>query len=175
MPVVLQPLCKKRHSVRELTSLLHRAYRPLAHKGLHYVASHQSVRATRRRLRRGHAWVAVDDDRLVGTILLCPPRLVRDHPVYDQRETATFHQFAVDPDYQGLGIGAELLHLTEERAARLGARLLALDTAADAVELIRYYERRGYRRMSRANWKTTNYESVILAKRIARHHCSSHR
>jgi hypothetical protein len=46
-------------SVADLTDLLHRAYAPLAAKGLRYIASHQSEVITRERMENGVTLVAV--------------------------------------------------------------------------------------------------------------------
>src|SRR5690606_16975486 len=125
--------------------LLHRAYARLAEQGMRYLASHQSARETRKRIARGECYVALDAGRLAGTITLLRPRKIRGTPHYARRDVATFHQFAVDPAYQGRGVGGQLLALAEARAAALGARELAFDTAEHAVALIAFYERRGYR------------------------------
>lgn len=157
---------KPRDSRGALTRLLHRAYRPLAEQGLRYNASRQSRWQTARRVRAGETWVAVDDERLVGTITLRGPAETAGSRALDDPETASFHQFAIDPDYQATGIGSQLLALIERRAADLGARRLALDTASQASELIAYYERRGYEIVDQVSWKSTNYDSVILVKEL---------
>jgi hypothetical protein len=46
---------------------------------------------------------------------------------------------------------------------------MGLDTAAPAAHLIAWYERNGYRRVGRADWRPdVNYESVILSRRLDR-------
>ena len=75
-------------------------------------------------------------------------------------------QFAVEPGQQRNGLGGTLIQFAENRARELGAKELALDTAVPATHLIQYYERRGYRHVGFAQWKTTNYQSVILSKTL---------
>lgn len=150
----------------ELTELLHRAYAPLAASGLHYVASHQSEAVTAQRIAGKECYLALSEGRIVGTILLAPPGKARGCPYYERDGVATFHQFAVDPEYQGRGVGGLLLHTIEVRARELGAAELALDTAEGAHHLIGRYERCGYRVVDRVDWDQTNYVSVIMSKAL---------
>lgn len=154
-------------SVSELTRLLHRAYRRLAEMGLHYVATHQSEDITRRRLAGGECYVALDDrNAIVGTILFKDASATRGCPYYERPGVASFHQFAVDPQRQGEGIGDALLKRVESRARETKAAEITLDTADSAHQLIAFYEKRGYRVVARADWEETNYQSVVMAKRI---------
>ena len=79
---------------------------------------------------------------------------------------AKFGQFAVHPHYQKRGIGETLLQAVEKFAKRDGAEELALDTAEGADHLIHYYSQKGYRFVGHAQWKQTNYRSVLLSKRL---------
>ena len=40
------------------------------------------------------------------------------------------------------------------------------DTAVPAADLRATYARRGYREVGRVDWNVTNYESVVLSKRL---------
>jgi ribosomal-protein-alanine N-acetyltransferase len=51
----------------------------------------------------------------------------------------------VDPDMQGLGIGSLLLKRMESMLELVGASRVALETPADNVRAVRFYERQGYR------------------------------
>jgi GNAT superfamily N-acetyltransferase len=164
-PVVIRRLAAE-DSLEDLTGLLHRAYRPLLDAGLRYLATHQDVETTAQRVSQGECWVAEVEGRVVGTVTLAPPGTLRDADYYERSGVAVFHQFAVDPDRQGRGIGSRMMDHVEQRAAALGASEIALDTAEGAERLIAMYERRGYRRVGRTNWDVTNYKSVIMAKRL---------
>lgn len=162
----LRPL-HRGDSVDELTELLHRAYASLAAGGMRYLASHQSPRMTRKRIKKGECFVALDGGRIVGTITLVPPGKTAGTPHYDRRDVASFHQFAVDPALQGRGLGARLLALVERRAVELGARELAFDTSEHAAALIAFYGRRGFRFVEHCRWKSVNYRSVVMSKPLA--------
>jgi len=150
----------------ELTEVLNRAYRHLAEQGMKYVATWQDADITRKRVARGECWVAELDERLVGSIVLEDANSTAGCPWYERPDVWSFHQFGVDSDIQGRGIGRLLLDKVEERARTYGAAELALDTAESAADLIRMYEGRGYRRVDTVDWPPTNYVSVVLSKRL---------
>ncbi len=155
-------------SLEALTDLIHCAYRQLADLGFRYWGTHQTVEDTKERISRGECYVAVKSGRIIGTITLNLPDRTYCHPWYDRKEVTTCHQFAVDPEYQGQGIGSRLMDLIERRAVELGAQELACDTAEGAVHLIEMYRKRGYRQVGQADWRGTNYKSVILSKKLAK-------
>ncbi len=168
--IALRPLHPD-DSFEEITDLLHRAYAPLAAQGMAYLATHQGADVTRDRCARGETWLAVEGERIVGTITLEPPP-AQVHPTaggdfYDQPGIAHFGQFAVDPALKGEGLGGRLMDRIESRAAALGACELALDTSVHAHGLIAMYERRGYRLVDTIDWRpAVNYPSVVLSKAL---------
>jgi len=153
--------------VEALTHMLHRAYAPLAARGLRYGATHQAPEATRRRLIGGHAFVAQSGIRLVGTITSYAPDPAATVQAYRESTTYHFGQFGVDPEFKGRGVGRALYAAMVDDAIRRGAKFMALDTAAPATDLIALYERWGYSVVERTRWDSTNYESVIMQRRIA--------
>ena len=130
------------------------------------MATHQGDDITRRRLSHGECWVASIDGRIVGTVLFEPDGRAHGNPYYETPGVSYFGQFGVDPPYQKLGIGRALLDHLERRAADQGAREIACDTAEGARHLIDLYERRGYRKVGEVDWPVTNYNSVILSKKL---------
>ena len=154
-------------SIAELTQLLHRAYAALARRGLRYVATHQDVDTTRRRIAGGTCLVALLDDRLVATITFKPKETTGACDWYRRPSVADCGQFGVEPELQGRAIGTLLMDLVEEQAWRTGAQEIALDTSEHAEDLIAWYHRRGYRLVEELDWDATNYRSVVLSKRLA--------
>ena len=147
-----------------ITDMLHRGYAPLAAAGMRFMASHQTVDVTTRRMARGDTIVAVADHRHVGIVTLASPTATTGSPHYDRPDVASVGQFAVEPDFQGTGIGSTLLTMAERLACARGVRELALDTAEPAHHLIRFYSLRGYRFVEFVRWPDVNYRSVILSK-----------
>ena len=157
---------KAEDDVVALTEMLHRAYAPLAARGLRYSATHQTPEVTLRRLTDGHALVAEIDGRIVGTVTYYRPDPESDTPVYRDSVTFSFGQFGVDPEFKGRGIGRALHSAMIAAVVDSGAKYIALDTAAPAADLIALYERWGYVVVGCARWKATNYESVIMRREV---------
>jgi GNAT superfamily N-acetyltransferase len=163
-------------SFEELTELLHRAYAPLAERGLRYLATHQDADTTRQRAAKGTCFVAVaSDGTLIGTIVVYPPTAELDHgnlsgasgPEWYQRPgVASFGQYGVEPAWKGRGIGRALHIAAESHARSLGAIELACDTAEPATDLVEMYARWGYRQVATTQWEVTNYRSVVLSKTL---------
>ena len=154
--------------VAALTLLLRRAYAPLAAGGMKFVATWQGPDITLNRIRESECYIALQGDRLVGTINFKAPATTRGCGWYDRPEVASFGQFGVEPDLQGAGVGRALLSVVEARAIEVGAAELALDTAEPAAHLQALYRRWGYRRVGWADWEETNYRSVIMSKALPR-------
>ena len=150
----------------ELTELIHRAYAPLAAAGMRYLGSYQDEATTRERCGLGESWVVERDGRVIAGVTWrhCPKP--DEPPHYHRPDVAVFGQFVVEPEFQGRGIGGELLAKVESRAREAGFRELACDTAAPNEPLVAFYRRRGYRIVDRVRWKDANYESVILTKTL---------
>jgi GNAT superfamily N-acetyltransferase len=159
-------LLNKNEDLYELTALLNRSYKSLADLGFRYQASFQDVMITKKRVEKASCIVVFEEGKLIGTISYYSPSNARGNDWYDLEDVAYFGQFAVDPAYQGKGIGNELINRAEELALKDSAKELALDTAEGAKGLIEYYIKRGYREVGHIQWKEANYRSVLLSKRL---------
>lgn len=153
-------------SIEELTELLHRAYKPLADAGMRYVATWQTPDITEKRIRKGECYVVSFRGRVIATAVYMAPNRTKGSPWYDRMEVAMFGQFAVEPEFQGSGVGGVLMDYLERVARRDAAEELALDTSEHAAHLIAWYGKRGYRFVEHVQWESVNYRSVILSKRL---------
>lgn len=153
-------------NVAALTDLLHQAYGQLARAGFRYLATHQDEAMTRQRLQSGHPFVAILDERIVGTVTLYPPQADSPCVLYRQPGVFSFGQFGVRPDLQRGGIGRRLVAHLEAKARELGSTCLALDTAEGATHLVQWYERLGFRFVQHVQWDVTNYRSVVMSKSL---------
>jgi GNAT superfamily N-acetyltransferase len=154
-------------SIAELTDFLHRSYRVLADMGLRFFATHQTEEQTRERIANGLCLLALNDERVIGTIFYCDPARSGGTGWYDRPDVAYFGQFAVEPSLRRCGLGRMLLEIVEEIAREDGAAELGLDTAETAHHLISYYGSLGYRHVTHVQWDVTNYRSVIMSKRLS--------
>lgn len=169
-PVEVRALAA-RDALALLTQLLHRAYAPLAAQGVNYGAATQSVADTARNLGAGQCFVAERRGRMVGTVTVRGPLdpqvapWVSAVPAFCDRDTAHFHQFAVDPGHQHQGIGRQLIAACERWARACGYRRLALDTA-DAAGLRTMYAGLGYAEVLQVQWPGKSYRSVVMVKAL---------
>lgn len=152
-------------SLVELTEMLHRAYAILGGMGLNYTAVDQPVSVTRERISEGECWVIEGDDgQLIGTAMLSFPFPTYDNEYFSVDGHAYVNQFAVDPEFQGRGLGRMLMDKIEERAREEGAPDIGLDTAEQATHLIDFYRRRGYEIVDYIQYGEKRYRSVIMSK-----------
>jgi len=151
-------------SPEEVTTLLHRAFDSLGKKGIHCASGHQSPAQTLARLERGRSFVAIDAGRIVGTLTLYAREIDSHCPVYRDSKVASIHQFAVDPDYQGMGIGDALLSIAECAAKVDGCTSLALDTPKRAKNLRDFYHDKGFRSVDSLRFAGRRYISLVLLK-----------
>ena len=134
--------------------------------GWRYMATHQDVDVTRRRIEKGTCFVTEHDGRIIATITYYPPLASRGSPWLEHPGVAHVGQLAVEPEFQKGGIATKLIQHCEDVARDDDADELALDTADSAKHLIEWYERLGYRFVEYADWDVTNYRSVIMSKRL---------
>jgi GNAT superfamily N-acetyltransferase len=104
-------------------------------------------------VRHGQAWIATEDDRAVGFIILIP------RPGYLLLENV-----AVLPAAQGRGIGARLLALAEQRARSLHLAEIRLYTNEAMTENLAYYPRHGYIETHRAEQE--GFHRIYFRKRL---------
>lgn len=169
--ITIRPLAA-RDSFDVLTALLHRAYAPLARQGMNFSAAGQDAETTRRRAAEGQCLVAERSGEIVGTVTVCGPYDAdaapwsADVPWFRDRDTAHFHQFAVDPALQRQGLGRRLVQACEQWAHEHGFKRMALDTAEPAAALRGLYRRLGYAEVGQVQWEGKHYRSVIMLKAL---------
>jgi GNAT superfamily N-acetyltransferase len=165
MNIIFRPL-NQTDRIEEINSLLRAAYSFLAAKGMKYAASHEDVDATRKNIAKGECHLAMNNTELIGCVTLRSPGAEVGPDWYARPGIMTFGRFAINPQYQGQGIGSKFLDYIEYRAKELGAYELALDTSEKADHLIYMYDKRGYRFIQYHQWDTTNYRSVVMSKEL---------
>ncbi len=151
-----------------LTGLIHAAYSKHAAQNLRYWATHQTPEDTTRRFALGHGLIAEFNGAIVGTLTVRAPQPKSHIELFRDPGTWTIFQFAVLPQFQGMGIGRCLHQAALDYAAARGGRVIALDTAAPATDLIEFYRCWGYQVVGECDWRPrTNYPSVILSRPIS--------
>jgi uncharacterized damage-inducible protein DinB/GNAT superfamily N-acetyltransferase len=169
-----------RDSIDALTALLHRAYAPLAARGIDIPIATQTAEHTRRRVAEGPSFVAEVGGELVGCVTVSGPfdtetaGWALGDAWYRDPDVAHLHQFAVDPRRQGQGIGRRLVQACEQWARERGYRWLALDTAEPATELRATYRRLGYAEIGQRQWPGHNFRTVTMRKSLDRSPLGDH-
>ena len=153
-------------SLEQLTGMLHRAFSRLGKMGLGCSCVNQTTDATRERVARGECFVATSGERIVGTITLYAPDTASESRHYRNARIASIRQLAVDPRFQGKGVGSALLRVAENWARHRGYARLALDTPEPAAHLVAYYRRQGFRIEQILQFPDRGYRSVIFAKTL---------
>ncbi|WP_316835505.1 GNAT family N-acetyltransferase [Pedobacter nutrimenti] len=164
--VLVRPFDRAIDSIAELTALLHKAYKTWADQRIHFWAASQSNEVTLERIRWAKCFVAVKENRIIGTICFYSFTIKADSALYKRSDVGRFGQFAVDPEYQKLGLGAVLLGIVEQHAVMIGKKYLALDTSERATGLIRYYNRLGFEHVEFIQWEKVNYRSTVMSKAL---------
>jgi GNAT superfamily N-acetyltransferase len=171
-PSVLIREFSSHDSVQALTDMLHRAYAPLAHSGMNFTAVDQTVEVTLRRIADGQCFLAIDSGAIVGTVTVSGPfdpsiaLWALQTPWYYRADTAHFHQFAVEPNRQGQGLGNQLIARCEQWAREKGYAHMALDTALPAQHLRARYAKLCYRDEGEVQWEGKAYRSAIMVKSL---------
>ena len=155
-------------SITELTELLHRSYKVLLDSGWKHVAGWQDEEMTGHHISKGECFVAVSDGKIIGTILLYGDFSDKgDVPeLYKRKDVRVFGKFAVEPEFQKLGIGSRLMDFIENHAREMGINEIALDTSEETTDLINFYKKRGYRFICHHQWAITNFQSVVMSKKL---------
>lgn len=84
---------------------------------------------------RGQCFVAEADQQVVGVYVLLPTR----------PETAELVNIAVDEEFQGQGIGKQLVNHAIQEAKRLGFKTLEIGTGNSSIGQLALYQKCGFR------------------------------
>lgn len=98
-------------------------------------------------------WLARSDDKAIGCIAIRP---------LDTPDKAEIKRLYVKPEWRGKSIAEKLLAAAHEFAARNHYRWCYLDSKADLVAAIKFYERSGYEHCERYN---DNPQAVIFMRK----------
>ncbi|HYH81556.1 MAG TPA: GNAT family N-acetyltransferase [Longimicrobium sp.] len=148
-----------RAAVRELTL---RAYaehsavmEPSAWAGLD-----GAVRATLEGDAAADRIVAEHGGRIVGSVMLFPPRAPAYGEFTDAADAPELRLLAVSPDARGLGVGKALVDECIRRARAMGAAALGLHTSRSMRPALRLYARMGFIRAPETDFQPEGAELI---------------
>lgn len=102
------------------------------------------------RVKHGDVLVAVDGDRVLGSITFVLPGSM--FAELSRPGEAEFRMLAVDPTAQGRGVGAALVRACQTRAAELGCSAVVLCTRDFSALAHRLYQRLGFAWRPELDW-----------------------
>ena len=102
-------------------------------------------------IQKHRVFILVDDVRIIGVLVL-----IR------QDKSLLLDNVAVHPQYQGKGLGRELMALAEKEAQRLGYTAVTLYTNERMTENIELYKKLGYTETERKTEQ--GYQRVYMRK-----------
>ena len=108
-----------------------------------------------KRVADGIAFILEEDGTIAGILVLLP---------YD--EYLLMDNVAVDPGFQGRGVGKALIDFAETEAARRGYREIRLYTHQTMTENVRMYAKLGYEETGRG--EQAGYDRVFMRKVLRR-------
>ena len=109
-------------------------------------------------------WVAVDGDRLLGSVTYCPPG--SDYREVSRPDEGEFRMLAVDPDARGAGAGTALAGHCEDRAREHGAVGMAISSLAEMTDAHRIYAHLGYARDPGRDWSPLPGVELIAFSKV---------
>ncbi|MEV0696593.1 GNAT family N-acetyltransferase [Saccharopolyspora sp. NPDC050389] len=104
-------------------------------------------------VREHQVWIAEEDDRILGMLVLVP-----------EGDVMLLENVAVHPDAQGRGLGRDLLALADREAAEQRMAEIRLYTNEVMTENLAYYPRHGYTESGRA--EQDGYRRVFFRKAV---------
>ena len=135
-----------RDPIRAVTLAAYHEYAAII--GAHWTGYRQNILATLAAAAPGTQIVALDDDRVVGAVLLYPACAAIQKPG-GTTLTLTWPEvrlLAVAPSARGRGVGAALMNECIQRARTAAATALTLHTTDLMQAAMRLYERLGFER-----------------------------
>jgi S-(2-succino)cysteine N-acetyltransferase len=126
-----------------LLHIIYDAYITIRELELQWPAANADLPLIRDNITKNECYVLELDGVIAATLTLSKEKLNRWNT-----DLPFVKWFAVDPEYQGIGIGTKLLGWVEEIIRNnLGAPALTLATAEKHPWLLAMYERKGYERI----------------------------
>ena len=106
----------------------------------------------------GNLWVALDDDRIIGTIALKNMGAGQGY----------LKRMYVDKKYRGTGLAQKLFEILQKFAKSKNLKEIYLaTTTGPTVRAIGFYKKIGFKRVKTLPWHFTHYgEDYIMKKRI---------
>ena len=99
-------------------------------------------------------YIALEDGEPAAVYVIneeCEPEYLECRWEYDK--ACVLHRFCVSPGRQNRGVGKQVLEMIEDRLSGMGYGSVRLDVFSENPYALRLYEKNGYVRRGRADWR----------------------
>lgn len=144
-----------------LVHVIYEAYVTIRELELPWPAAHANLEIVQDNIDKNECFVLEVNGEIAATLTLSKEKLIRWNT-----DLPFVKWFAVDPKYQGNGMGTKLLEWVEQAIIRdkLKAPALTLATAEKHPWLLSMYERKGYERIESVDRGTGDGTMYLLRK-----------
>ena len=104
------------YDIDAITLLLNKAYKKLSDNGFKYLASHQDATMTKKRIDEVEFFVVLLENKIIATVTYYSPKNASGNEWYNQDFVASYGQYAVDTNFQNIGVGGKLIEFVEQHA-----------------------------------------------------------
>lgn len=77
---------------------------------------------------------------------------------YPDEPFIALHRIAINPEYQGQGVGSEAFAFLEEKAKEKGIKTIRLDTFCENTAGVSFYNKLGFKIVGFARWKKGRFQ-----------------
>lgn len=139
---------------------LQKSHRDNIRNGLVYASATQSVERLKQKIGDGQCYVAMQEDRLVGTATICLKKI--DY-WYFSGTVGLIKLVAVDPDKKHAGVGTQCIETCIHYAREVGIKVIVTDSADENMAFKKLVTRLGGKMVDYCKYKANNIVSAVYA------------
>lgn len=156
-------VCKKPSNVSwdTISNVLQKAHKNNEEKGFVQKTANISGKEIEERVRSGQCFVAMDGDKIVGTLSVAHKY---KKSWFVKGEVLYYMLLGILPEYQGRGIYSKLIAAREEYAKTHNFEVTYMYTSENNKKMQQLAQKEGFHFVSYSVSSKTNYYSVVMAK-----------
>lgn len=147
----------------EIQSFLYECHESNSKRGLIYATKNQTVERLIEKQRNSECWVALDNNKLCGTITIEKREI---NKYYHKGFVIYLKLLAVSPSYRGSGLSKRLIKLGEDIAKENNYNYIIIDSAEKNYALRKLVLNNGFVIIGAVKYKANNFISTIYAKSL---------
>jgi GNAT superfamily N-acetyltransferase len=147
----------------EITDLLHLAFAEKKEKGMNYLATYQDAETTKRRVGNGVCWVALLNEKVIGTEtieIFYPDR--KNRRWHNEGTYAYCSQAAVHPYFKRIGLGSRIQKEIIFYCFKNNIDEILGHTSIRARDIQKWWKKFGAQKVELISSAATNYYAVRM-------------